>query len=116
MLQKNPNTNTCPSWTPEEIAELRNSLLTGDVAEVDAEMFGRRFSRIIARGRTPSKMSTVKKQTSSGAKVLLFRAFPGKVDTGFPIGNATNIESRALSGHDPCNFRVNLIGKRSKRD
>jgi hypothetical protein len=35
------------------------------------------------------------------------------VDTGFPIGNATNIESRALSGHDPCNFRVNLIGKRS---
>ena len=41
------------------------------------------------------------------------RAFPGKVDTGFPIGNATNIESRALSGHDPCNFRVNLIGKRS---
>jgi hypothetical protein len=43
-----------------------------------------------------------------------FRAFPGKVDTGFPIGNATNIESRALSGHDPCNFRVNLIGKRSR--
>ena len=42
------------------------------------------------------------------------RAFPGKVDTGFPIGNATNIESRALSGHDPCNFRVNLIGKRSR--
>ena len=41
------------------------------------------------------------------------RAFPGKVDTGFPLGNATNIESRALSGHDPCNFRVNLIGKRS---
>jgi hypothetical protein len=42
------------------------------------------------------------------------RAFPGKVDTGFPIGNATSIESRALSGHDPCNFRVNLIGKRSR--
>ena len=37
------------------------------------------------------------------------------MDTGFPIGNATNIESRALSGHDPCNFRVNLIGKRSSR-
>jgi hypothetical protein len=35
------------------------------------------------------------------------------VDTGFPIGNATNIESRALSGCDPCNFLVNLIGKRS---
>jgi two-component system, sensor histidine kinase len=28
------------------------------------------------------------------------RAFPGKVDTGFPKGNATNIESRALPGHD----------------
>jgi hypothetical protein len=41
------------------------------------------------------------------------RAFPGKVDTGFPIGNATNIESRALSGHDHCNFQVNPIGKRS---
>jgi len=26
----------------------------------------------------------------------------------------TNIESRALSGHDPCNFRVNVIGKRSR--
>src|SRR5271166_963267 len=35
---------------------------------------------------------------------------------GFPVGNATNIESRALSGHDPCNFRVNLIGKRSRVD
>jgi hypothetical protein len=41
------------------------------------------------------------------------RAFPGKVDTGFPIENATNIEPRALSGREPCNFRVNLIGKRS---
>ena len=36
------------------------------------------------------------------------------MDTGFPIGNATNIESRALSGYDLCNFRVNLIGKRSR--
>jgi tRNA(Ile)-lysidine synthase len=44
------------------------------------------------------------------------RAFPGKVDTGFPIGNATNIESRALSGHDTYNSRVNLIGKRSWAD
>src|SRR5205814_9763689 len=38
----------------------------------------------------------------------LRRAFPGKVDTGFPIGNATNIESRALSDHDPRNFLINL--------
>jgi tRNA(Ile)-lysidine synthase len=44
------------------------------------------------------------------------RAFPGKVDTGFPVGNATNIESRALSGHDTYNSRVNLIGKRSWAD
>jgi hypothetical protein len=33
---------------------------------------------------------------------------------GFPIGNATNIVSRALSGHDPYNIRVSLIGKRSR--
>jgi hypothetical protein len=36
------------------------------------------------------------------------------VDTGFPKGNATTIESRALSGHDPHDFLANLIGKRSK--
>src|SRR5271166_5540372 len=65
---------------------------------------------------------------------VALRAFPGKVDTdleftrdrhsmspksakadlsGFPIGNATNIESRALSGYGLCNFWVNLNGKRS---
>jgi heme a synthase len=38
-------------------------------------------------------------------------AFPGKVDTGFPKGNATNLESRALSGHAACDFMVNLTGK-----
>jgi hypothetical protein len=38
------------------------------------------------------------------------------VDTGFPKGNATNIESRALSCHRPCDLRVNLNGKRSRRD
>jgi hypothetical protein len=27
------------------------------------------------------------------------RAFPGKADTAFPKGNATNLEFRALSGH-----------------
>jgi hypothetical protein len=32
------------------------------------------------------------------------------VDTGFPKGNATTIESRALSGHDPHDFLVDLIG------
>jgi hypothetical protein len=41
------------------------------------------------------------------------RAFPGKVDTGFPKGNATNIESRALSVYGACSFMVNLNGKRS---
>jgi hypothetical protein len=41
------------------------------------------------------------------------RAFPGKVDTGFPTGNATNIESRALSIHGPSEFVVDLNGKRS---
>src|SRR6202022_1267144 len=38
-------------------------------------------------------------------------AFPGKVDTGFPIGNATNLESRALSGYAACDFMINLTGK-----
>src|SRR3984893_7551538 len=41
------------------------------------------------------------------------RAFPGKVDTGFPKENAPSIESRALSGHSPSDFMVSLIGKRS---
>jgi hypothetical protein len=31
----------------------------------------------------------------------------------FRQGNATNIESSALSARDPCDFMVNLIGKRS---
>ncbi len=39
---------------------------------------------------------------------------PGKVDAGFPKGNATSIESRALSGHGPSCLMANLIGKRSK--
>src|ERR1700674_1835688 len=41
------------------------------------------------------------------------RAFPGKVDTGFPKGNASNIEARALSRYVPCGLMFNLIGKRS---
>src|SRR5208337_473699 len=38
------------------------------------------------------------------------RAFLGKVDAGFPKGNATSIESRALSDQGACDFMVNLIG------
>jgi hypothetical protein len=34
-----------------------------------------------------------------GGNVGDIRAFPGKVDTGFPKGNATNLESRALPLH-----------------
>src|SRR5580704_18813008 len=48
------------------------------------------------------------------SEALPAKAFPEKVDPGFPIGNATNIESRALSGHDPCSSTVNLNGKRSR--
>jgi hypothetical protein len=33
-----------------------------------------------------------------GASKTATRAFPGKVDIGFPKRNATNLESRALSG------------------
>jgi len=42
-----------------------------------------------------------------------FTAFPGKVDTGFPKGNAANIEAGAMSAHGPGDFMVNLVGKRS---
>ena len=42
------------------------------------------------------------------------RAFPGKVDTGFPKGNATNIESRALPGHSRSDALIYVIGKRSR--
>src|SRR5438874_1875658 len=43
------------------------------------------------------------------------RAFPGKVDTGFPKGNATNIESRALPGYSRSDALIYAIGKRSRR-
>src|ERR1700674_4505352 len=52
---------------------------------------------------------------SRSTSYLGVRAFPGKVDTGFPKGNAKSIESRALSDHGPSDFMVNLNGKRSKR-
>ena len=44
----------CPSWSPEEIEELRRSLQTSHVAEVDAFMFGKRFSQIISGGLNPT--------------------------------------------------------------
>jgi hypothetical protein len=39
--------------------------------------------------------------------------FPEKWTPVFPIGNATSVESRALSADGRCIFMVNLIGKRS---
>jgi hypothetical protein len=49
MLAKVPETKSSPSWTPEEIEELRRSFQTGGVARIDTEMFGGKFSEIIAR-------------------------------------------------------------------
>src|SRR5882724_1116727 len=43
-----------------------------------------------------------------------FRAFPGKVDTGFPKANATNIEPKALPGHSRSDTLIYAIGKRSR--
>jgi MerR family redox-sensitive transcriptional activator SoxR len=40
--------------------------------------------------------------------------FPEKWTPVFRQGNATNIESRALSVHGTCDFMVNLNGKRSR--
>jgi ribose/xylose/arabinose/galactoside ABC-type transport system permease subunit len=42
------------------------------------------------------------------------RAFSGKLDTGFPKENATNIESRALFTPGSCNLPINLNEKRSR--
>jgi len=71
MLQKNPNTKSCAFWTPEEIEELRNSLQSNDIAAVDTEMFGKRFSEILSRGRSANKRlqgSGTSKQNKSSAK------------------------------------------------
>jgi hypothetical protein len=51
MLQKHPSTDRRPFWTPEEIEKLRSSLQSNDIATVDTEMFGKRFSEIVLRGR-----------------------------------------------------------------
>ena len=56
MLQKNSNTNTCPSWTPQEIEDLRRSLQASDIAPFDTAMFGKRFSEILLRGRNTKKV------------------------------------------------------------
>jgi hypothetical protein len=49
MLKNHSNETLCSSWTPEEIEELRNVLLTGEVAAVDTAIFGKRFSEIVIR-------------------------------------------------------------------
>ena len=49
-MLKNDSTETlCLSWAPEEIEELRNVLLNGEVAAVDTALFGKRFSEIVIR-------------------------------------------------------------------
>jgi hypothetical protein len=57
MFQKNSNPNTCPSWTPQEIEDLRRSLQASDIAPVDTAMFGKRFSEILLRGWNTKKVS-----------------------------------------------------------
>jgi len=52
MLQKPPEAK-CQPWTTEEIEELRSSLRTSEIADVDTEMFGKRLSEIIARTQAP---------------------------------------------------------------
>jgi hypothetical protein len=65
MLQKVPETKSCPSWTPEEIQELRSSLRTSDIAAVDTEMFGKKFSEIIGRVRHSKKRSRANRMASA---------------------------------------------------
>ena len=61
------------------------------------------------------------KHSAAGRRRI--RAFPGtslppgfdpRVDTGFPKGNATNVDARGLSGHGWRNSMVNLIGRRCR--
>jgi hypothetical protein len=61
VRQKVQETKSCHSWTPEEVEELRSSLRTSDIAAVDAEMFAKRLSEIVARARSPKKRSPVKR-------------------------------------------------------
>ena len=71
MLQKHPNTNGHSFWTPEEIEELRSSLQTNSIAAVDTEMFGKRFSKIVLRGRGANKHlrnTEANKQSKSSEK------------------------------------------------
>jgi hypothetical protein len=65
MLQKAPESRSCPSWTEQEVQELRSSLLTSDIAAVDTEMFGKRFSEIIGRVRNSNKRSRVNRASLS---------------------------------------------------
>jgi hypothetical protein len=65
MLQKLPETESCLSWTPEEIQELRSRLQTSDIAAVDTEMFGKKFSEIIGRVRNSKKRSRVNRTSVS---------------------------------------------------
>ena len=71
MLQKLAEPKSCPSWTEEEIEELRNSMQSNDIAAVDTEIFGKRFSEILSRGRSANKRlqgSGTSKQNKSSAK------------------------------------------------
>jgi hypothetical protein len=71
MQKKKPNTTVCSSWSPEEIEELRRSLQTSDVAEVDALMFGKRFSQIISRSRNPTNDVPLKRAPHIADHALL---------------------------------------------
>ena len=62
-MQKHPNKSGCLSWTPEQVEELRRCLQSNDIAKVDTEMFGQRFSEIILRSRNPKKRSQCSEAT-----------------------------------------------------
>jgi hypothetical protein len=47
MIHKNLNTKVCPSWSAEEVVELRRCLQTNNIAAVDVEIFGKRLSEIV---------------------------------------------------------------------
>jgi hypothetical protein len=61
MLQKLPEKKTGTSWTPQEVEELRSSLRTSSIADVDTEMFAKRFSEIVGRAQSQKKHSRVQR-------------------------------------------------------
>ena len=66
----------CPSWTAEEVEELRNVLLNGEVAAVDTAIFGKRFSEIVIRAGEARDRRIAEEGRMPGASPFALDASP----------------------------------------